>query len=132
MWMNILTPTRIYVREVMQILSEYNVHGLAHITGGGFMNLARITDYGITIHNLPEPPMIFKKIQELGKVSLEEMYRTFNMGIGFCIIASAEDSKSMIEQYGAKYGLLDIGEVVSEPEVKVIRKDVEIKLGQSM
>ncbi|MFH1055098.1 MAG: phosphoribosylformylglycinamidine cyclo-ligase [Candidatus Altiarchaeota archaeon] len=132
MWMNILTPTRIYVKEVLELLKNYDIHGLAHITGGGFLNLCRLTKHGFKLDGMPEPQMIFKKIQELGKVSDEEMYRTFNMGVGFCIMVSSKDAEEIVAKYGEKYDLRKVGSVVEKPGVTIIRKDVEIRLERVM
>jgi phosphoribosylformylglycinamidine cyclo-ligase len=93
----LLEPTKIYVREVMRCLAEADVHGLANITGGGLANLTRITRHGYYLDALPEPPRIFQLIQELGKVPEHEMYRTFNMGVGFCIVTSEEESEKIID-----------------------------------
>jgi phosphoribosylformylglycinamidine cyclo-ligase len=84
-----LVPTAIYVRPIIEILKKkhISVHGFAHITGGSFMKLTRLNkkvDYNLD--NLPQIPGIFKQIQVDGRVKTKEMYRTFNMGIGFCII----------------------------------------------
>jgi len=132
MWMNLLTPTRIYVKEVLDLLGRYDIHGLANITGGGFLNLLRTCRFGFRLDSMPEPQMIFKKIQEMGKVSAEEMYRTFNMGVGFCVIASPDEGAAITGRYGKEYDLLKIGEVVEEPGVTVTRKGVEIKLERLM
>lgn len=91
----LLIPTRIYVKPVLEILkkspSSISVHGLAHITGGSFSKLLRLNKrkkYSLT--SLPPPFGIFKQIAIDGPVGLKEMYRTFNMGIGFCVIAPRE------------------------------------------
>jgi phosphoribosylformylglycinamidine cyclo-ligase len=132
MWMNLLAPTRIYVKEVLELIRNYDVHGLANITGGGFLNLCRITKYGFNLDGMPEPQMIFKKVQELGKISDEEMYRTFNMGVGFCAIVSPEDGEDILKKYGEKYELTKVGSVVEEPGVTINRKGVEIKLKRTI
>jgi phosphoribosylformylglycinamidine cyclo-ligase len=83
----LLEPTVIYVRAVLELLrSEIPVHGLAHITGGGVLNLLRIGSAGYEISApLPVPP-IFELIAELGSVPTAEMWEVFNMGCGFCAI----------------------------------------------
>ena len=86
----LLTPTRIYVKPVLQAIKECNIHGLAHITGGSFTKLLRLKKIGFMLDNLPEPPPIFQIIENQG-VTKEEMYKTFNMGIGFCLIAPKEE-----------------------------------------
>ena len=84
----LLVPTAIYVNPILEILQNCEVHGLAHITGGAFSKLLRISKYknlGFKLDNMPKPPPIFSLIQKEGKITLKEMYKTFNMGIGFCI-----------------------------------------------
>jgi len=116
----LLTPTKIYVQEIMEALKKTDVHGLANITGGGLANLQRITKFGFLINNLPEPSEVFKTIQRLEDINDEEMYRTFNMGVGFCVITSKDEANKVIEickKHGTKSQI--IGEVVDEPGVHV-------------
>jgi phosphoribosylformylglycinamidine cyclo-ligase len=83
----LLTPTRIYVKEILQIMKEVEVKGLFHITGDGFFNLTRTAaTIGYRIESLPELPPIFQFLQRAGNISNEEMFRVFNMGIGFAIV----------------------------------------------
>ena len=87
----LLKPTRIYVKPILDLLETEltSIHGLAHITGGSFSKLSRLNSkIDFNLDNLPEPRGIFKLIQKTGKISYEEMYSTFNMGIGFCIVVS--------------------------------------------
>lgn len=95
----LLEPTEIYVQAIKELLgSGADVHGLAHITGGGLSNLLRLNDkvgYEIT-DPLPVPP-IFNLIQELGTISEEEMYEVFNMGMGFCCIVSPGSAERAVE-----------------------------------
>ena len=88
----LLEPTTIYVRAMLELLaSDIPVHGLAHITGGGLLNLLRIGDgvgYEISAP-LPVPP-VFDLIAELGQVPPAEMWEVFNMGCGFCAIVPAD------------------------------------------
>ncbi|HHQ45342.1 MAG TPA: phosphoribosylformylglycinamidine cyclo-ligase [Candidatus Altiarchaeales archaeon] len=125
MWINLLTPTRIYVKEVLEIISKHEVHGMAHITGSGLLNLPRLCDHGFRLDNMPEPLMIFKQIQSEGDISTEEMYKTFNMGIGFMIITSPESAEKILADYGEEYQIREVGEVVEEPGVKLIIDDKE-------
>jgi phosphoribosylformylglycinamidine cyclo-ligase len=84
----LLEPTMIYVRAVLELLrSGLRVHGLAHITGGGLLNLTRLNrDVGFRIDDpLPVPP-VFALVQELGTVADAEMWEVFNMGCGFCAV----------------------------------------------
>jgi len=85
----LLRPTDIYVRPVMDLLKRQRVpvRALANITSDGFLNLARIkAAVGFRLDALPDPQPIFRLIQDLGRVPDPEMYRVFNMGIGFCLI----------------------------------------------
>ncbi len=94
----LLEPTRIYVREVMALLrSGIEVHGLSHITGSGLRKIRRINSkvrYEVT-DPLPVPP-VFRRIQELGAVDEHEMYKTFNMGMGFVVIVPAAQAKKAV------------------------------------
>jgi len=84
----LLKPTHIYVAPVMDALRQgLPLRALANITGDGFLNLTRIAaNVGFEIDALPAAPPIFDLIQTSGHVSLAEMYRVFNMGIGFCVV----------------------------------------------
>ncbi len=116
----LLVPTKIYVREVMEIIKSIAVKGLANITGGGLGNLYRITKYGFLIDSLPEPQNIFKVIQEEDKVSEKEMHRTFNMGVGFCIVAAENDARKIIKICRKKNtNAFIIGKVVKERGVRI-------------
>lgn len=120
----LLKPTKIYVREVLDILKEINVHGMAHITGGAFSKLERIAKaggVGFYLDSMPAPPPIFELLKRYGKVSDEEMYRVFNMGVGFCIVVDPDDVDRVIEicrTHGTK--ALKIGKIVK-------RRGIEIK-----
>ncbi|WP_295163368.1 phosphoribosylformylglycinamidine cyclo-ligase [uncultured Brachyspira sp.] len=96
----LLTPTKIYVKKVLPLLEKYNIKGMAHITGGGLIeNLPRsiAKGYKAVINKSSfNTPNIFDYIKYIGNIKEEEMYNTFNMGIGFVIIASKEDKKHII------------------------------------
>ncbi len=127
MWIDLLTPTRIYVKEIMELTKEYTVKGLAHITGGGFTNLLRVGEYGFLIDQLPKIPLIFEEIQQRGDIPEMEMYKTFNMGIGFCAIVSEADSEEIIKNYAQTWNVSRIGRVIEEPEVRILREDHELR-----
>jgi phosphoribosylformylglycinamidine cyclo-ligase len=100
----LLEPTVIYVRAVLELLaSRVDVHGLAHITGGGLTNLLRIgSGIGYEIERPLTPPPVFGLIAELGQVSPPEMYEVFNMGCGFVAIvpaAQAEETVALLERH---------------------------------
>ncbi len=107
----LLEPTRIYVRPVVKLLSQYKVkkvvHGMAHITGGGLPgNIRRVLpkDCDAVIKKSSWPRhKIFELVQEAGPVEEEEMFRVFNMGIGFVLIV-AEDFAASIKKKLTRYG----------------------------
>jgi phosphoribosylformylglycinamidine cyclo-ligase len=85
----LLEPTRIYVKPVLEALRKTEIHGLAHITGGSFSKLDRIVSQaklGASLRDLPPVPEVFRLIQKEGRVEDAEMFRTFNMGIGMILI----------------------------------------------
>jgi len=95
-----LVPTRIYVKAVLRLLKEFHLHGLAHITGGGFTdNIPRIIPPGCkaVIRKDTWPvPRIFKVIREGGNISEPEMLRTFNNGIGMVLAVPQREAKKII------------------------------------
>lgn len=125
MWIKLLDPTRIYVKEALNLLNNYEIKGLSHITGAGLLNLNRLTQHGFVLDDMPEPQMIFKKIQELGDISDEEMYRTFNMGVGFCVIVDEGEVDNIMGSYEKDYKLNVIGSVTEDEGIRVIKNDGE-------
>jgi phosphoribosylformylglycinamidine cyclo-ligase len=126
----LLKPTHIYVKPVLEILRRgIEVHGLAHITGGSFTKLMRIAPRGLgfKLDNMLEPYAIFKLIQRLGKVSSWEMYRTFNMGVGFCVVVPEHEVDEVIRVFKVHgFRAAQIGEVVGEPRVEIHLKDEKL------
>lgn len=101
-WEELLTPTKIYVKPVLSLLEKFNIKGMAHVTGGGFYeNLPRmLSEEGLSIvinKNSYEIPEIFKKLIELG-VQEEEMYNTFNMGIGFVLCVEEDEVEEVLKE----------------------------------
>jgi phosphoribosylformylglycinamidine cyclo-ligase len=88
----LLRPTHIYVRPVVDLLQQrVPVRALVNVTSDGFLNLARIeANVGFRLDDIPEPQPIFDLIRRTGSVPAREMYRVFNMGIGFCLILKNE------------------------------------------
>ena len=96
----LLTPTEIYVRQVLEITSNHEVHGLVDITGGGLRNILRMRKgLKYVISDPVKPAPIFKKIQELGQIEDKEIYQTLNMSMGFTIIAPADDAEEIASKY---------------------------------
>ena len=123
----LLTPTRIYVKQVLDVIRSCDVHGVAHITGGGFdENIPRILKpgQGIEIREgsweiLP----IFGCLEKWGKIPHREMFNIFNMGIGMVLAVSADEAQkaiSILESYGEKASV--IGKITDKPGVNIILK----------
>ncbi len=117
----LLEPTRIYVRSVLGLHNTLPVHGLANITGGGLKNIPRINSkFRYTIRQpMPVPP-ILALLQEWGNVADEEMYKTFNMGMGFAVIVAKEDENEARRLLRAEHpqvvGIVEKGkDAVHEP-----------------
>jgi phosphoribosylformylglycinamidine cyclo-ligase len=115
----LLTPTRIYT-EILDVVKNCEVHGLAHITGGGLLNLKRLKNVKFVIDNPLKPQKIFSLIQELGNIDDDEMYRTFNMGMGFAIILP-EDEIKHVKKYvdGKVVGFVEEGEGVYVKDMRI-------------
>jgi len=122
----LLEPTRIYVKPILKILERFKIRGLAHITGGGMVgNIPRILPEGCNaiIHkgNWPILP-IFSLLRQEGKISEEEMFKVFNMGIGIVAIVSKDEvddlKAELTEQGETPYLLGEVGK--GNKEIKVI------------
>ena len=120
-----LTPTRIYVKQVLEVIRSLDVHGVAHITGGGFdENIPRILQegQGIEVHEgtweiLP----IFRFLEKHGKIPHREMFNIFNMGIGMVLAMDATQAGEAIDilaQFGDRAAV--IGKVTDKPGVEII------------
>src|SRR5205807_3705331 len=99
----LLAPTRVYVRAA-EALWEAGVspRGLAHISGGGLLNLARLAaDVSYTLDALPPAPEIFAHIASAGDIPAATMYATFNMGTGFCVVVSPADTQAALDALAA-------------------------------
>lgn len=116
----LLTPTRLYVKDVMALIDSIDVKGLVHITGGGFPeNIPRVIPKGLGTRIFRESwevPPLFEWIQENGKITTPEMFLTFNMGIGMIAVVSASDAeKALAAGVDAKI----IGEIVEGSGVDI-------------
>ncbi len=102
----LLEPTRIYVREVLAMLrASLQIKALAHITSTGFLNLTRVpSPVGYVLDKIPEPQPIFQLIRRLGQVSDQEMFFTYNMGIGFCVVAAPHDVAG-VQRVASEHGV---------------------------
>ena len=114
----LLEPTKIYVKTCLPLFESFDIHGLVHITGGGFYdNIPRILPPGcaVTIDTAAwSIPPIFSLLQNWGGVDKDEMYRTFNMGIGMIIVAPQKDADAIIDDLAERgEKSVVIGEVIS-------------------
>ena len=114
----IIQPTTIYAKAINHLQETYDIHGMAHITGGGFKeNVVRILPDNINAEidlNAWQQPEVFNWIQTVGNVDHEEMLRTFNCGIGYVLVVNNSDSKRVINKL-AETGLKAflIGEITT-------------------
>ncbi|MBM4764556.1 phosphoribosylformylglycinamidine cyclo-ligase [Bacillus sp. B15-48] len=120
----LLTPTKIYVKSILSALKKFNLKGIAHITGGGFVeNIPRMLPEGIGAEVKEgswEIQPIFKLLESIGNLERKEMYNIFNMGIGMVVVVSQDDADEVISHFencGEKASI--IGSVTSEAGIKV-------------
>ncbi len=92
----LLEPTRIYVKPLLRLAAEIDIHAMAHITGGGLLeNLPRVMPAGTYAHidaTSWQTPAVFDWLQQQGNINDEEMYRTFNCGLGMVVVVDAADA----------------------------------------
>lgn len=118
----LLAPTHIYVKEVMEMLDAgLAIKALIHVTSDGLLNLTRVkAQAGYVIEKLLEPHPIFSVIQERGHVADAEMFRVFNMGTGFCVVVDPKDAnrvQDIAKAHGRQVGV--IGRTVHDPKRQV-------------
>ena len=99
--MELLRPTKIYVKSILNLIKNFDIRGIAHITGGGLTeNIPRILPQhrgAVIIRKNWNPPPVFRIIQDMGGIDESEMFRVFNMGIGMTIIVPEKDSEEIID-----------------------------------
>jgi phosphoribosylformylglycinamidine cyclo-ligase len=121
--LTLLKPTRIYVKLILEIIQKFEIKGLAHITGGGLLeNIPRILPKGTKAAlncSAWKTPDIFSLIQKKGKLSQDEMARTFNLGVGMVIVAGATEagkiSRFLTEKKEKYYRIGEIGKTLAKP-----------------
>jgi phosphoribosylformylglycinamidine cyclo-ligase len=98
----LLVPTRIYVKSILDLLEDFSINGIAHITGGGFTdNLPRVFPPGckaVIQKGTWTIPPVFRVLQEMGKIEEKEMYRTFNNGIGMVLVVPAKGLDRILDR----------------------------------
>lgn len=113
----LLKPTRIYVKTILNIIKNFQIEGIAHITGGGFIeNIPRIIPEGLGVlidKDSYEIPRIFTLMQEKAGIAEEKMYNTFNMGIGM-VLAVRKEIAGEVKDYAECLGeqAVVLGEVI--------------------
>ncbi len=117
----LLTPTRIYVKSVLNVLRGFEIKGIVHITGGGFIdNIPRVLparSCAVIRKDAWEVPPIFRFIRDVGKIEDAEMYRTFNMGVGMVLVVPPKDADDvMLRLKGLKESADVIGFIESRPK----------------
>jgi phosphoribosylformylglycinamidine cyclo-ligase len=120
----LLTPTKIYVRAVLNLLKDFRINGIAHITGGGLTDnvpriLPKLCKASFKLDSWQRPP-VFSLLQEAGKVDQYEMYRTFNMGIGMVLSVAEQDVDDILARL---QGLGETAWLVGEVQTR--RQDEE-------
>ncbi len=97
----LLTPTRIYVKPVLAAIAEADIHGISHITGGGFYeNIPRSIPDGLGARiekNAVRTPEIFRLIQDAGHIPERDMFNTFNMGVGMSMVVAEDSADRAVE-----------------------------------
>ena len=125
----LLTPTRLYPKSCLPLIEKFDIHGMVHVTGGGYYeNIPRALpeDMGAEIDatRWPVPP-IFTLLKEWGNVDWHEMYRTFNMGIGMIIIASADEAEKIKADLQARNeAVYEIGKVTQGSHEVIVKGGV--------
>jgi len=119
----LLRPTRIYVHPVSELLEKFEIHGLCHITGGGFYeNIPRMYPDGFAAHidttKIRKQP-IFSLLQKMGNVDTDEMYSTFNMGVGLIMAVSAHEVEGVVSFLSEKKEEFFVLGEIKESEEKI-------------
>lgn len=119
----LLTPTKIYAKEIKSLTEKFDIKAIANITGGGlYENVPRVLKEDLSVEfNLSDFKIdpIFTKIQQWGNIDIDEMYHTFNMGIGMVVFVDPKDEKESLEILGTE--AKTIGKVTKG------KKDISIK-----
>ncbi len=111
----LLVPTRIYA-EALRVCQSTVVSGMCHVTGGGLLNFSRLTPFGFSFDSPLQIPEVFRWIQENGTVDRDEMYRTFNMGMGYAFIAPEESLQAIITEVP---DAAVVGSITREPGIRL-------------
>lgn len=124
----LLKPTKLYVKAVKAAKAAARIKGIAHITGGGFIeNVPRMLPKGVDAKiniNVIEKPPIYKFLEETSNLDVNELYNTFNMGIGMMLVVDVADSEKVLAAlHGADEKALVIGEIVAGNKGVILCQD---------
>lgn len=125
----LIIPTRLYPKTCLPLIEKFDIHGMVHITGGGFYeNIPRILpkdcDALVNAESW-EVPMVFKKLQEWGNVDWKEMYRTFNMGVGMVLVidpSEVDAVRAHLTETGETF--FELGEVIPGEQKTIMKGGV--------
>lgn len=117
----LLKPTRIYVKEILELLNKVNIKGMSHITGGGFYeNIPRMIPDGLCADvdaSVVDTPQIFKLLKKWADLEDKDMYQTFNMGVGLVFVVDKKDSEIVREFFeSTDLKLYELGQIKSGEE----------------
>ncbi|MCI1589853.1 MULTISPECIES: phosphoribosylformylglycinamidine cyclo-ligase [Heyndrickxia] len=122
----LITPTKIYVKPILEAMAKFKIKGMAHITGGGFIeNIPRMLPSGlgaeIQLGTWPILP-IFKTLKKYGEITQEEMFNTFNMGIGFVIAVDSSIADAALDFFNTQgEQAYPIGKITKQPGVQFVK-----------
>ena len=123
----VLEPTRIYVKPVLNVMEKIDVHGAVHVTGDAYLKFLKLG--GFEFDNF-HPHPVFSVIRHAGQISDEEMFKVFNMGWGFALIVPRENKNECLDLIGKDYNPEPIGKVIPGKKVVIKYKTKEITLGE--
>lgn len=121
----VLEPTRIYVREILDIMNIVRIKGMANITGGGIRNLSRMKDMKYVIEEPIEPQNVFNQFMDMGNLSYKQMFEIFNMGTGFVVVVDQESRLDFINILRNRVPFREIGHVENGSGISIPKYDVE-------
>lgn len=122
----VLEPTRIYVRDVLDIVNIVDIKGMANVTGGGFRNIVRLKDMKYVFDDPVQPQNVFKQLQEMGNLSWTQMYETFNMGTGFMVVINEESKSDFITTLRTRMQVKEIGHVENGSGIYIPKYEVKM------
>ncbi|MGP6206674.1 phosphoribosylformylglycinamidine cyclo-ligase [Cuniculiplasma sp. SKW3] len=122
----VLEPTRIYVRDILDIVNIVDIKGMANITGGGFRNIVRLKDMKYVFDDPVEPQNVFKQLHDMGNLSWTQMYETFNMGTGFMVVINEESKSDFITTLRTRMQVKEIGHVENGSGIYIPKYEVKL------